>query len=172
VSSVVGLRRGEVDHDEAAVFNTGMANTRTNKDETEPARWYRGADVPMRVIRRFARQVAERFRPDKIILFGSYAYGTPHQDSDVDILVVMPARNQIDQSVRIELACDPPFPLDIIVRTPKNMKWRLEEGDSFLTEITSKGKVLYEKNDAGMGAKRRGRLSRGEATRSRQRHLP
>jgi hypothetical protein len=64
----------------------------------------------------------------------------------VDILVVMPARNQIDQAVRIELACDPPFPLDIIVRTPKNMKWRLEEGDSFLTEVVSKGKVLYEKN--------------------------
>jgi hypothetical protein len=41
------------------------------------ARWYRGADIPMRVIRRFARQVAERFHPDKIILFGSYAYGTP-----------------------------------------------------------------------------------------------
>src|SRR6516225_5194540 len=40
----------------------------------------------MRVLRRFARQVAEQFRPDKIVLFGSYAYGTPHEDSDVDIL--------------------------------------------------------------------------------------
>jgi hypothetical protein len=69
-------------------------------------RWYRGADIPLRIIRRFARQVAERFQPDKIILFGSYAYGTPHADSDVDILVVMPARNQIDQAVRID--CDRP----------------------------------------------------------------
>ena len=60
--------------------------------------------MPALVIRRFARQVAERFRPDKIILFGSYAYGTPHADSDVDILVVMPARNQIDQAVRIDCA--------------------------------------------------------------------
>src|SRR4029077_8247623 len=108
-------------------------------------RWYRGADIPMAVIRRFARQVAERFQPEKIILFGSYAYGTPHQDSDVDILVVMPARNQLDQAVKIELACDPPFPLDIIVRTPKNLAWRLAEGESFLREIMSKGKVLYEK---------------------------
>jgi len=112
----------------------------------------------MRVIRRFACDVAEKFQPDKIILFGSYAYGSPHEDSDVDILVIMPARNEIDQSARIELAIEPPFPLDIIVRTPKNMKWRLEEGDSFLREITSKGKVLYEKPDAGMGAKGRGRL--------------
>src|ERR1700738_496349 len=122
-----------------------------------PARWYRGPDVPMRVIRRFARQVAERFRPDKIILFGSYAYGTPHADSDVDILVVMPARSQIDQSVRIDRAIDPPFPLDLIVRTPKNMKWRLEERDSFLTEVVSRGKRLYEANDARVGAKSRKR---------------
>ena len=44
------------------------------------------------------------FKPDKVVLFGSYAYGTPHPDSDVDILVVMPARNQHDQAVRIRLA--------------------------------------------------------------------
>src|SRR5262249_20211438 len=140
----------------------------TPKKEALP-RWYRGADIPMRFIRRFARDVAERFQPDKIILFGSYAYGTPHADSDVDILVVMPARNQIDQAVRIELACDPPFPLDIIVCTPKNMKWRLEEGESFLTEVVSKGKVLYEEIDEGMGAKGRNRLPRRQKTRQRKR---
>jgi HEPN domain-containing protein/predicted nucleotidyltransferase len=111
--------------------------------ELEPSPWYRGANIPMRVIRDFARRVAERFQPDKIILFGSYAYGQPHVDSDVDILVVMDARNQLDQAVRINLACDANFPLDLIVRTPKNMKWRLEEGDSFLREIVSRGKVLY-----------------------------
>src|SRR6266581_5849461 len=88
--------------------------------------WYRGKNVPMRVIRRFAHEVAEMFQPDKIILFGSYAYGTPHDDSDVDILVVVPARSQLSMAARIEIAIDPPFPLDIIVRTPKEMKWRLE----------------------------------------------
>jgi predicted nucleotidyltransferase len=82
-------------------------------------RWYRGADVPMRVIRRFAREVAERFHPEQIILFGSYAYGQPQEDSDVDILVVMPARNEMDQALRISFEIDPPFPLDIVVRTPK-----------------------------------------------------
>src|SRR5437899_608025 len=87
-------------------------------------RWYRGADVPMRVIRRFARQVAERFRPDKIILFGSYAYGRPHAGSDVDILVIMPARNQLDQAFKIRLAVPVPFPMDLIVRKPSNIKWR------------------------------------------------
>jgi predicted nucleotidyltransferase len=132
----------------------------------QPARWYRGADIPLRVIRRFARQVAERFGPDKIILFGSYAYGTPHADSDVDILVIMPARNQLDQAVKIELACDPPFPLDLIVRTPHNMQWRLAEGESFLREITTKGKVLYEKNHAGVGAQGRKRLPARHRNRS------
>src|SRR5438067_4606192 len=100
-----------------------------------PARWYRGADIPLRVIRQFARQVAERFRPDKIILFGSQAYGTPHADSDVDILVIMPCRNQIDQAAKISIDIDPPFTLDIIVRTPHSLKWRLAEGESFLTDI-------------------------------------
>jgi predicted nucleotidyltransferase len=123
-------------------------------------RWYRGPNIPMRVIRRFARQVAERFRPEKIILFGSYAYGTPHTDSDVDILVIMPARNQLDQAVKISLEIDPPFPLDIIVRTPYNMGWRLAEGDSFLREITGRGRILYEKNHTRMGSKGRSRLPR------------
>src|SRR5205809_2253032 len=123
-------------------------------------RWYRGADVPMRAIRRFARQVAERFRPDKIILFGSYAYGKPHADSDVDILVIMPARNELDQALRIRLTIDYTFPMDLLVRTPKNLSWRLAEGDWFLREVMAKGKVLYEKNHPRMGTKSRGRLSR------------
>ncbi len=112
----------------------------------------------MAVIRRFARRVAARFQPEKIILFGSYAYGTPHADSDVDLLVVMPARNQHDQAVRIRWEVPAPFPMDLIVRTPKNLHWRLEEGDSFHTEIVTKGKVLYEKDNAGMAAQGRGRL--------------
>jgi predicted nucleotidyltransferase len=135
-----------------------MTATRRTVVQPPTSRWYRGADVPMRLIRRFARQVAENFQPDKIILFGSYEYGTPHADSDVDILVIMQARNQIDQAVRIDRVLDPPFPLDLIVRTPRNLKWRLEEGDSFLREIITRGKVLYEKADGSLGKKGRGRL--------------
>ena len=145
-----------------------MATTPRRTKQTEPERWYRGADIPMRVIRRFARDLAEKFHPDKIILFGSYAYGTPHEDSDVDILVVMPARNQIDQAIRIDREIDPPFPLDLIVRTPKTLAWRLKEGDSFLQEIFARGKVLYEKIDEGVGAKGRRRLPAGRKARKRK----
>src|SRR5881296_1132162 len=106
-------------------------------------------------IREFARQIAQRFQPEKIILFGSYAYGKPHPDSDVDILVVMPCRHEIDQAIRIDRVVDPSFPLDLVVFKPKNIAWRLEEGDSFLGEVFAKGKVLYEKADPPVGAKGR-----------------
>jgi predicted nucleotidyltransferase len=144
-----------------------MASKRRPTAPAAPARWYRGADVPLRLIRRFARQVAERFGPDRIILFGSHAYGTPHADSDVDILVVMPARNQLDQAFKIHSTLLPPFPLDIIVRTPHNMRWRLAEGDSFLREITAKGRTLYEKDHARVGKQGRGRLPTRRANQSR-----
>jgi predicted nucleotidyltransferase len=149
-----------------------MTKKRSQPSEAAACRWYCGRDIPMRVIRRFARQVAEKFHPDKIVLFGSYAYGTPHEDSDVDILVIMPTWNELSTAARISIAIDPPFPLDIIVRTPKAMKWRLEEGDSFLREITAKGKVLYEKLDPGMGAEGRKRPARREETGPRKRTLP
>jgi predicted nucleotidyltransferase len=126
---------------------------------------YLPPNIPRSAIRRFARQIAAKFDPEKIILFGSFAYGTPHGDSDVDLLVVMSAYDEINQSIRIILAFDPVFPLDLIVRTPQRLRRRLADGDSFLQEITSKGIVLSEKSDAGVGPEGRrrwaGRPSRG-----------
>jgi predicted nucleotidyltransferase len=121
-----------------------MASAKQSPFPFPAKRVYSGANVPMRVIRRYARAIADEFHPDKIILFGSYAYGTPTEDSDVDLLVVMPARNQHDHAVRIRLRLSAPFPLDLLVRTPKEMKWRLEEVESFTTTIVTMGKVLYE----------------------------
>lgn len=118
-----------------------------------------GTDVTLRAIRRYVRQVAERFDPDQITLFGSHAYGALNADSDVDLLVVMPTRNPLDQALKIRLAIPAPFPLDLLVRTPETLKWRLEEGDCFLREIVSRGKVLYEKALGRVGAKSRARLS-------------
>ena len=135
-----------------------MSTKARSKPKLQKTRWYRGAAVPKSVIRRFARDVAEQFQPDKIILFGSHAYGKPHADSDVDVLVIMPCRNQLDQAFKIRLAVSAPFPMDLIVRTPKNIGWRLKEGECFHTEIVTKGKVLYEKGDTGMGRQSRGRL--------------
>ena len=124
--------------------------------------------VDRRQIRKFSQAVAREFRPEKIILFGSYAYGTPQADSDVDILVVMPARNQHDQAVRIRWEVPAPFPMDLIVRTPHSMKWRLAEGELFLTEIVTKGKVLYEKDDGRVGGKGRRGSRHRRATHPKQ----
>ena len=74
--------------------------TRTNTDALE--RWYAGADVPMSMIGRYTHAIAERFQREKIILFGSYPYGTPHAGSDVDILVIMSARDELAQSLKVE----------------------------------------------------------------------
>ena len=109
------------------------------------AKRYESPNVPLAAIRRYALKIADRFRPEKIILFGSYAYGRPNRDSDVDLMVVMPAANEINQAVRIWRSLDAPFSLDLFVRTPEKLRRRLQEGDWFLREVTEKGKVLYEK---------------------------
>src|SRR5271157_4824127 len=92
---------------------------------------YLPPNIPLSAIRRFARRIAERFDPEKIVLFGSFAYGTPHEYSDVDLLVVMPTYDEINQSIRIIMAFDPVFPLDLIVRTPDRLRRRLAQGDTF-----------------------------------------
>ncbi|MEO8164766.1 MAG: nucleotidyltransferase domain-containing protein [Betaproteobacteria bacterium] len=129
-----------------------MSTTNRLSEGALPTRLFRGPKIPRSAIRHYARQVAERFQLDKIILFGSHADGQPQADSDVDILVIMPARNQHDQAVRIRWELPAPFPVDLLVRTPQTMQWRLDEGDSFLAEIMTKGKVLYEKAHERVGA--------------------
>lgn len=135
-----------------------MKHTRRTASPVEPEHFYHGL-VPMAAIRKYARQIAEQFKPDKIILFGSYAYGTPNEDSDVDLLVIMPTWSQHSKEIQILRKLEPRFSLDLIVRTPSNLGWRLEERESFHTEIVSRGKVLYEKDNPGVGASRRGRLA-------------
>jgi predicted nucleotidyltransferase len=120
--------------------------------------------VPLAAIRRYARAIGVRFNPDQIILFGSYAWGDATPDSDVDLLVVMPTRNQIEQAVRIDEAIeDRGFPLDLIVRTPKTLAARLRWGDDFLQDILARGKVLYEKGHEAMAAQGRARRPRRTA---------
>ena len=95
------------------------------------------------------QQVVYQFRPERIILFGSYAYGQPHSHSDVDLLVVMETPlKETEQAVRICQAIDYHFGLDLMVRTPATLARRLALGDVFLGEIINKGKVLYERIEA------------------------
>ena len=134
-----------------------MSSTRRSLGKTHITHQRRAREVSLSEIRRWARQIAERFAPDRIILFGSHAYGRPRGDSDVDVLVVMSAANEISQSIRLTLALAPSFPLDLIVRTPEHLRRGLEDGDSFLREIVTKGKVLYAQADGAMGSQGRSR---------------
>ena len=105
--------------------------------------------VSRREIKAFVDQVVRHFRPGKVILFGSYAYGQPTADSDVDLLVVMPHRgSSAETATRIRLACPRTFPMDLIVRTPAELRRRIQMGDQFVREITSKGIVLHESRNA------------------------
>ena len=70
---------------------------------------------------------------------------------DVDLLVVMPAKNELSQSIRIRQATDAPFPIDLLVRTPENLAKRIEWNDWFMKEVVEKGIVLYDANGPGMG---------------------
>ena len=129
---------------------------------------YASPNIPLPAIRRFARRIAERFHPDKIILFGSYAYGKPHEESDVDLLVIMRTKNAIDESIRISLAFEEPFSLDLIVRTPWQIERGLKDDNWFLREIVEKGKVLYEARDRQVGSESRSRLESGPQARGRK----
>ena len=83
----------------------------------------------------------------RIVLFGSYAYGKPTKDSDLDVLVVMPSRERWSDRARSLQALFPerPFPMDFIVRTPGEIRERLTSYFCpFTREVIRKGRVLYE----------------------------
>ncbi|GEM_PF-150480 len=145
-------------------------NSTMTKKRTAPAQYvqpyrYASPNIPTSAIRRFARQIAERFHPEKIILFGSYAYGTPHNESDVDLLVIMPAYDVVAQEIRIGLALDRPFSHDIVVRTPQQVARGLKQNNWFLREVIEKGKVLYDARNGSVGPVRQRRLASGKRSR-------
>ncbi len=102
----------------------------------------------MRDIADVGRRIGREFHPQRVVLFGSHASGTPGEDSDVDLLVVMPFEGKPPaKSVEIRLKINPPFPVDLLVRTPQAVQKRLEMGDQFMRDIIESGKVLYEADD-------------------------
>ncbi len=101
--------------------------------------------VGMEQIRALSQQIAREFHPERVVLFGSYAYGTATEDSDVDLLVVMPYKGKGWRLAgKIRGHVRPQFPVDLLVRSPEQIRRRLSLGDCFLKEVTEKGRVLYE----------------------------
>jgi len=97
------------------------------------------------------RRIVKVADPDRIILFGSFAYGNPHEESDIDLLVVMNSElPRYKRSVPIYKAlADLLIPIDIIVYTPQEIEEWSDVPQAFITSILKKGKVIYEKNQSG-----------------------
>lgn len=109
----------------------------------------------MEKIEQLGADIGREFHAERVVLFGSYAYGTPTEDSDVDLLVVLPkAERPAHKSAEIYLKFTPPFAVDILVRTPEKISERLAMGDDFIKEILEKGRVLYESNVGQVGLER------------------
>jgi predicted nucleotidyltransferase len=91
-------------------------------------------------------RIAAALRPEQIVLFGSYAYGAPSPDSDVDLLVIMRTEaSQRDRYLAVTRLLRPrPFPVDIIVRTPEEVQKAIRERDPFICDILEHGEVLYD----------------------------
>ena len=108
-----------------------------------------------------ADEIARKFAPERIYVFGSYASGAPTEDSDVDLLIVMAHRGPgYEGACRVRLAVDVDFPMDVIVCSPARLKRRLVMGDSFLSDIVERGLVLHDSNDRRVGEQGRRRLRR------------
>jgi len=101
--------------------------------------------VEMKKIEDLTSQIVREFNPERIILFGSYAYGRASDESDVDLLVVLPFEGKpVRKAIEIRNKINARMPLDLIVRTPEQLAQRLAQNDWFMREIVERGRILYE----------------------------
>jgi predicted nucleotidyltransferase len=99
------------------------------------------------IINRIVEKIKSEYQPEKIILFGSYAWGKPTKHSDIDLFIIKnTTARRIDRAVEVREILDEEnamFPLDVLVYTPDEIKRRLEIEDDFVKDIIDKGKILY-----------------------------
>ncbi|MCL5667189.1 MAG: nucleotidyltransferase domain-containing protein [Patescibacteria group bacterium] len=97
-------------------------------------------------IKEIAQKIAVEFKPEKIILFGSYAWGKPDPDSDVDLFVIKEVENTRGWAGKIRMALwDYPIAMDILVYNKERLGRSLKKQNFFIKDIISQGQVLYER---------------------------
>jgi uncharacterized protein len=92
-------------------------------------------------------KIASGYNPEKIILFGSYALGTPGENSDVDLLVIKETdlpRPQRAVQVR-KIIYGSMIPIDLLVYTPSEIEESRDNKFSFVYQVLNTGKTLYER---------------------------
>lgn len=96
-------------------------------------------------IKQVADKIAKEHQPEKIILFGSYAWGEPGPDSDVDLFIIKETENTRKTAMEIDGSIFPrPFPIDLVVYTPAKLERELNLEEPFVSKITKEGKVLFK----------------------------
>ncbi len=102
----------------------------------------------MDMILEIVDKIKNEYKPEKIILFGSYAYGHPDRDSDIDLFIIKDTQERpIDRRVEVSMIISDPkrlIPIEVIVLTPEEVQRQLNIGNQFLMEILNKGEILYE----------------------------
>lgn len=142
-----------MDDERSPATASRRVSTRTSPDTEETRHDADSASPSQRQIADVADFIAARFRPRRIVLFGSRATGATTADSDVDLMVIMEAPGRpVDQAVQIRQALDPKprFPLDILVRTPRQIQIGLDEGDFFILDAMTRGVTLYAADNDAM----------------------
>jgi len=106
--------------------------------------------IDRQMIQQILERIIKGYAPDRIILFGSYAYGEPGPESDVDLLIIKETNQRpIDRWVQLkQLVRDRSRLISVspLVYTPREVKERLAIGDPFLKEALERGKTLYERS--------------------------
>src|SRR6267142_1403482 len=110
--------------------------------------------IRMNRIQSLRNRIAREFKPQRIVLFGSHAYGVPRADSDVDLLVVMPFKGSgLRKAVEIIRTVKPQFSVVALLFRTQEVKFRLANNDWFLRDVFEQGRTLYESPDRGVGGK-------------------
>jgi predicted nucleotidyltransferase len=100
------------------------------------------------LVQEIVKRIVDAVRPDQIVLFGSYAYGIPDKESDIDILVIMETdRPRHKRSVILnKVLAGLLIPKDLVVYTPEEVAEWKDVPQAFITQILKKGVILYDKN--------------------------
>lgn len=100
----------------------------------------------LKKLKKITQRIVKEYKPEKIILFGSYAWGRPTADSDFDLCIIKRDKKDfLKETRKIRGIIDGKIAADILVYTPDEMKRRFEMGDHFFRQIIKMGKTLYEK---------------------------
>jgi len=105
-----------------------------------------------KILSEIVEKLKREYDPIKIILFGSYAYGNPTEDSDIDLFILKDSKKRgVERFVSVKKIIYNPnrkIPVSPIVYTPEELEKRLRMGDDFIKEILEKGVILYERRDS------------------------